>query len=87
VLTPANKLMFLSHESVTDHWSITKSYGSDNRTTFNYEMFSSSCSLMLYAEVMNDDGQDAAVQHIEKKPTLLNTVKLTEKQKENKEQC
>jgi len=42
---------------------------------------------MLYAEVMNDDGQDAAVHHIEKKPNLLNTVKLAEKQKENKEQC
>jgi hypothetical protein len=31
---------------------------------------------MLYAQVMNDDGQDAAVHHIEKKPNLLNRVKL-----------
>jgi hypothetical protein len=32
---------------------------------------------MLYAELMNDDGQDAAVHHIEKKPNLLNTGKLS----------
>jgi hypothetical protein len=32
---------------------------------------------MLYAEVINDDGQDAAVRHIEKKPNLLNKVKLS----------
>jgi len=32
---------------------------------------------MLYAKVMNDDGQDAAVHHIEKKPNLLNTVKFS----------
>jgi len=87
VLTLANKLIFFPQESVTDHWSISKYYGSDNRTTFKYEMFSSSCSLMLYAEVMNDDGQDAAVHHIEKKLNLLNRVKLAQKQKENKEQC
>jgi len=31
---------------------------------------------MLYAEVMNDRGQDAAVHHIEKEPILLNRVKL-----------
>jgi hypothetical protein len=27
--------------------------------------------------VINDDGQDAAVRHIEKKPNLLNKVKLS----------
>jgi len=56
---------------------VSKSYGSDNRTAFKFETFSLSSSLKLYAEVMNDDGQDAAVQFIEKKPNLLNTVKLS----------
>jgi hypothetical protein len=40
-------------------------------------MFSSTCSPVLYAEVMNDDGWDAVVHHIENKPNLLNRVKLS----------
>ena len=31
---------------------------------------------MLYAEVMNDDGQDAAVHRTQKKPNIFNTEKL-----------
>jgi hypothetical protein len=31
---------------------------------------------MLCAQVMNDDGWDTAVHHTEKKPNLLNRVKL-----------
>ena len=77
MLTQANKLFFFPQESVTDNWLFFKSYSSDNRTTFEFKMFSSSCSLMLYAEVLNDDGQHAAVHHIEKEPNLLNRVKLS----------
>ena len=77
MLTPANKLIFFAQESVTDNWLVSKSSGSDNRTKFEFETFSLSSSLKLYAEVMNDDGQDAAVLHIEKKHNLLNTVKLS----------
>ena len=75
MLTPV-KLIFLPQESVTVNCLVSKSYGSDIRLTFKFEIFSSSCSLMQYVEVMNGDGQDAAVHHIEKKPNLLNTVKL-----------
>jgi len=67
VLTLANKLLFSPQESVTDNWLV---YGSDNKTTFKFETFSSSCSPALYAEVMNDDGQDAALHHTENKPNL-----------------
>jgi hypothetical protein len=39
-------------------------------------MFSSTCSPVLYAEVVNDNCQDAAEHHMVQKPNLLNRVKL-----------
>ena len=72
----SKQITFIPQEPVTDTWLISV-LGFRQQDHLQIRNVLLSCSLMLYEEMMNDDGQDVAVHHIEKKLNLLNRVKLS----------
>ena len=82
----SKQITFIPQETVTDNWLVSVLWfrQQDHLQIRNVLL---SCSLMLYEEMMNDDGQDVAEHHIEKKLNLLNRVKLSWSIAVNYRQC